>query len=270
MPSGHSRASYTPDQFQLLFHAQDRHFWFKCRNRCIAAAIRSLPEAGQIRNVLEVGCGTGVVLSELERLFPARQVVGMDLFSEGLEFARRRFRGPLVRATLDRPVFSRAFDLVGAFDVIEHVDDDRDILKQLSNQITPGGYLIVTVPAHQWLWSYFDEIAHHRRRYSRAELTSKVSAAGFDVLYCSHFMAALLPLMWVKRTIIGERMVATAGQQAAVQSDVEISNVVNSVLRLLSWPDALLMRKRIPIPVGTSLLIAARKPHAAAGTHPGA
>ena len=270
MPSGHRRASYTPDQFQLVFQAQDRHFWFKCRNRCIGAVIRSLPEVQPIRRVLEVGCGTGVVLSELERLFPSSLIIGMDLFGEGLQLARRRFRGPLVRATVDRPVFSRAFDLVGAFDVIEHVYDDRDILKRLRDQITPGGYLIVTVPAHQWLWSYFDEVAHHRRRYSRAELISKVSSAGFEVFYCSHFMAALLPLMWIKRMIMAERMVATAGHQAAVQSDVEISDVANSVLRVLSWPDAVLMRKRISIPVGTSLLIVARKPDRAAGPHAGA
>ena len=270
MPNGHSQPSYTPDHFQVLSAAQERHFWFECRNRCITATVRSLPEVQNIRNVLEVGCGTGAVLTELQRVFPDGHVIGMDLFDEGLQFARGRFKGPLVRATIDKPVFLRSFDLVGAFDVIEHMDDDREILKLLWDQITPGGYLIVTVPAHQWLWSYFDEVAHHRRRYSRKELMGKVSATGFSVLYCSHFMAALLPLMWVKRMITGERIAATAGNLAAVQSDVEISDLANGMLRMLSWPDAMLMRKHILIPVGTSLLIAARKPHATAGTQAGA
>src|SRR5438477_1825516 len=101
-----SRATYTAEQFAPLFAAEDRHFWFRSRNRCIAVALRSLPEFATIREVLEVGCGTGVVLAELQRLFPAARVIGMDLFEEGLKFARQRFQGTLIQGD----VFQHSFE----------------------------------------------------------------------------------------------------------------------------------------------------------------
>src|SRR5205823_1716023 len=96
-PDQAAQASYTAEQFAPIFAAEDWHFWFSCRNRCIAAALRSLPDFHNIHDVLEVGCGTGVVLAELQRLFPAGRIVGMDLFAEGLDFARRRFNGTLIQ-----------------------------------------------------------------------------------------------------------------------------------------------------------------------------
>jgi SAM-dependent methyltransferase len=258
------RTAYPPDQFDLYAGADDRHFWFQSRNRCIAAVVRSLPNVTQIRNVLEVGCGTGVVLAELQRLFPSGHVVGMDLFEEGLRYARRRFNGPLVRGSLHAPVFSRQFDLIGAFDVIEHVDDDEGVLQTLSKQIRPGGYLLLTVPAHERLWSYFDEAAHHRRRYAPMELQRKVAAAGFSNLYITQFMAALVPLMWLKRCLIGESInglsqAVRKRREAAVKSHIEIHTLTNGLLNLLTRPDAIIIGRGLHVPFGTSLLMAARK-----------
>src|SRR5437879_2978222 len=87
------RPSYTAEQFAPLFAAEDRHFWFRSRNRCIKAALQALPDFSSIHEILEVGCGTGVVLAELQRLFPEAHVIGMDLMPEGLAFARQRFKG---------------------------------------------------------------------------------------------------------------------------------------------------------------------------------
>src|SRR5690242_1547509 len=89
------RPSYSAEHFAPLFAAEDRHFWFRSRNRCIASVLRSLPNFAEIREVMEVGCGTGVVLAELERVLPDANLTGVDLFEEGLEFARRRFQGTL-------------------------------------------------------------------------------------------------------------------------------------------------------------------------------
>jgi SAM-dependent methyltransferase len=188
----------------------------------------------------------------------------MDLFEEGLVLARQRFKGPLVRGTLNAPVFSRLFDLVGAFDVIEHIDDDEKILRLLWQQIIPGGYLILTVPAHQRLWSYFDEVAHHRRRYAPKELARKVTAAGFSNVYLTQFMAALTPLMWLKRRLIGESFNALSHearekQQGAVKRHLEVNRITNGLLNLLSRPDAILIARGMHVPFGTSLLVTARK-----------
>lgn len=258
-------ATYTAEQFAPLFAAEDRHFWFRSRNRCIAAGLRSLPDFAAIREVLEVGCGTGVVLAELQRLFPAGRVIGMDLFAEGLKFARQRFQGPLVQGDVFQYSFEQPFDLIGAFDVIEHLDDDEKILRRLWQQIRPGGHLIITVPAHQSLWSYFDEVAHHRRRYASAELRHKLAAAGFTEIYVTQFMAALFPIMWIKRRLLGEVATQLAHadpkqRQAAVESDLQVHPLVNWLFEMMLAPEAFFIARRFTLPFGSSLLAIATRP----------
>ena len=260
-----SRATYTAEQFAPLFAAEDRHFWFRSRNRCIAAALRSLPDFPAICDVLEVGCGTGVVLAELQRLFPAGRVVGMDLFAEGLEFARRRFSGSLIQGDVFTHDFGQPFDLIGAFDVIEHLDDDEKILRRFWEQLRPGGHLIITVPAHMSLWSYFDEVAHHRRRYAPGELKRKLKAAGFHVRHVTQFMAALFPPMWLKRRLLGERgaklsQASAQQQQVAVESDLKINPLINVIFKMALWPESYFISHHVRLPVGTSLLALATRP----------
>jgi len=259
------RATYAADQFAPLFATEDRHFWFRSRNRCIASAIRSLPDFEKIADVLEVGCGTGVVLAELQRVFPQGRVVGMDLFAEGLDFARKRFSGTLIQGDVFHHEFDRPFDLIGAFDVIEHLDDDDGILHRFRQQLKPGGYLILTVPAHHYLWSYFDDFAHHRRRYAPAELVRKLSAAGYDMIHATQFMAALYLPLWVKRKLLGERLVSRATpeagrRRAAVESDLKISPFMNWVMGMAVRPEPFLISRGWRLPFGTSLLAVARRP----------
>ncbi len=268
-----SRATYTAEQFAPLFAVEDRHFWFRSRNRCITAGLRSLPEFATIRDVLEVGCGTGVVLAQLQRLFPDGRLIGMDLFEEGLKFARQRFQGTLIQGDVFQHFFEQPFDLIGAFDVIEHLDDDEKILRRFWQEIRPGGHLIVTVPAHQGLWSYFDDLAHHRRRYAPAELECKLVSAGFADIYVTQFMAALFPPMWLKRRLLGEQaaklsQASPQQQQAAVESDLRVSPFVNWLFELFLRPEVFFIRHRLRVPLGTSLLALATRP-AQTATPPG-
>jgi SAM-dependent methyltransferase len=260
-----SEATYSPDQFAPLFAVEDRHFWFRGRNRCIAAALKSVPDFDRLTRVLEVGCGTGVVLAELERLFPAGEITGMDLFEEALAFARRRFKGTLVQGDVCTHAFHTRFDVVCACDVIEHLDDDGAVLAHLRNVLREGGYLLITVPAHQGLWSYFDEVAHHRRRYDRDGLTRTLESAGFVDIYVTEFMAALFPLMWLKRRLVGGRMsrlsdVDSRQKQSAAESDLHVGRLQNWLLSLAVKPEAYLVSRRAHMPIGTSLLALARRP----------
>ena len=259
------QATYTAEQFAPLFAAEDRHFWFRSRNRCLEAALRSVPDFTSIREVLEVGCGTGVVLAQLQRLFPNGRIIGMDLFDEGLKFARQRFKGTLIQGDVFQYSFDRSFDLIGAFDVIEHLDEDEKILRRFYEQLRPGGHLIITVPAHQSLWSYFDEVAHHRRRYAVADLERKLADAGFSRIYVTQFMSALFPLMWIKRRLLGEKATKLSEadahrRQAAVESDLKINPLVNWFMDLLLWPEAFFVSRHWRIPLGTSLLALATRP----------
>jgi SAM-dependent methyltransferase len=258
------RPAYTAEQFAPLFAAEERHFWFSSRNRCIANALRSLPDFSAIRDVLEVGCGTGIVLAHLQRLFPAGRVVGMDLFEEGLNFARRRFQGTLIQGDIFQTSFEQPFDLIGAFDVIEHLDEDENLLKRFWQLLRPGGHLILTVPAHLSLWSYFDEVAGHRRRYSPLELKRKLASAGFTGLFVTQFMGALFPAMWIKRRYLGDGAsklgrASAQHRQAAVESDLRINPIVNRFFELLLSPEPFFISRHMRLPVGTSLLALAQR-----------
>jgi SAM-dependent methyltransferase len=265
------RATYTAEQFAPLFAAEDRHFWFRSRNRCIEAALRSVSDFTSIREVLEVGCGTGVVLAQLQRLFPNGRIIGMDLFDEGLKFARQRFKGTLIQADIFQHTFGNSFDLIGAFDVIEHLDEDEKILRRFHEQLRSGGHLVITVPAHQSLWSYFDEVAHHRRRYAARDLRRKLADAGFCGIYVTQFMSALFPLMWIKRRLVGEKATklceADAHRlQAAVESDLKINPMINWFTDLLLRPEAFFVSRHWRIPLGTSLLALAVRPEKSANS----
>jgi SAM-dependent methyltransferase len=103
------------------------------------------------------------------------------LYFEGLVNARSRGVKMLVRADMARFPFGSGFSLAGMFDVLEHIPDDRGALRSIYNALSPGGRLLLSVPAHQSLWSYFDEVANHCRRYELEGLRSRCLDAGFDV-----------------------------------------------------------------------------------------
>ena len=149
---------------------------------------------------MELGTGAGGVLLEIGRRHPALRLVGSELLVRGLHEARRRLPGvELLQLDARRIPFTSEFDVIGAFDVIEHIDDDEAVLGQMRAALVNGGGIVVTVPQHPWLWSAFDEFSGHRRRYTRRELVAKLTAAGFDVVRVTSFTSFLLPLLVASR-----------------------------------------------------------------------
>ncbi|MCY7394117.1 MAG: class I SAM-dependent methyltransferase [Leptolyngbyaceae cyanobacterium CAN_BIN12] len=154
--------------FAQLSTLEAKNFWFRSRNHLIIWALkRYFPQA---QSFLEVGCGTGFVLSGIEQACSQLALFGSEVFATGLGFAAHR----VSRATLFQMdarliiPFVDKFDVVGAFDVLEHIQQDVEVLKQMHQAIQPGGGIVITVPQHPWLWSQLDDIGHHVRRY-RAE-----------------------------------------------------------------------------------------------------
>jgi SAM-dependent methyltransferase len=253
-----SHASYDPSFFAPLFAIEERHFWFRARSSIIcAAAVQLMKGTPSGSRILEVGCGTGVVLSALEKEFGAKRVVGMDLFHEGLTFARNRVHCPLVQGDVLAAPFREPFAVVGLFDVLEHLSDDGRVLRDVRGLIAPGGALMITVPACMSLWSYFDDASHHCRRYELPELQSRLEEAGFIVEYISHFMAALYPLMWLGRRVAGLRRGRRTSEQLA-ESELRIVPVLNSLLSAILRREVRAIERRRRIPRGTSLLAVAR------------
>ena len=266
IPNPSGSASYDPDYFIPLFAAEDRHFWFRARNKVISALVeKELKRLAAGYRVLEVGCGTGNVLRVLEKVCKNGQVIGMDLFIEGLEYARRRVRLGLVQGDMQAPPFGAIFHLVGLFDVLEHLPDDLQVLEDIYSLLLPGGLLFLTVPAFPSLWSYFDEASHHVRRYQFHDLQTRLEQTGFKVETISYYMMSIFPLVWMQRKLVPGRL---QGKALADEKDVHdrsvdelrIVPVANQVLVTILGLEARWLRSGRRLPFGTSLLALGRKP----------
>jgi SAM-dependent methyltransferase len=245
-----------------LPHVEDRHFWFVARRERILSVLRRhVPDLAE-RALFDVGCGTGGLLSWLERS-GLRVAGGCDAYPEGLRVARRRLVAPLFRVDLaGPPPLAAGQSLVGFFDVLEHLDDDRATLRWVSSILEPGGVLVLTVPAHPMLFDEADRLAHHRRRYRRWELAARLREAGFEVRYLGHFMALLVPGLLLARAV--GRLLPGPLSDPARRRDAELRIVpgLNAALLLLLRLEAACGRF-IPWPFGTSLLAVASRPRVA-------
>jgi SAM-dependent methyltransferase len=252
---------YDASLFAELVRVEDRHFWFRSRNVLIYELVKKLSSGLKPGYcVLEVGCGTGNVLNVLRKACTGGLVVGMERFFDGLPHAQRRSAGPLVQADARNLPFGKQFDLIGMFDVLEHIPEERETLLSLHEMLAPGGRLIVTVPAYQFLWSHFDEAAHHCRRYSPAQLRSVLTETGFDVDFLSPFMACIFPLVWAFRKIGGLR--GSGGPEDAKRRALQEFRLVpgiNRVLVSLMSLEAQWLARGHRLPLGTSLVVIARR-----------
>ncbi len=253
--TGADRAGYDPALFDALAAVEDRHFWFTSRNSLLERVLARLDIAASGR-VLEVGVGTGNTLRVLEHVWPHAMVIGVDAYEEGFRAARRRTRAHLVRASGLALPFTGGFDVVAAFDVLEHVADDRAALIEIRRVLQPGGRLVVTVPALGRLWSRVDEDAHHVRRYERDGLHASLTAAGFAVDRIAFFMAALYPLLR------GARRLARGGgahaDGSAVARELRVVPILNAGMRAILGTEMRLVAAGWQLPIGTSLLAVAR------------
>lgn len=256
------KGGYDPQFFAKIVEVEDRHFWFQARNQVIASAVsdivKGLPNGYRL---LEVGCGTGVVLGQLAKVCDRGDVEGFDLYPEAVEFARERTGCRVsVGDILSPPSSIGMFDVVCIFDVLEHLPNDQEILEALRALLKSGGTLVLTVPAHMSLWSYFDVAACHCRRYDKGGLQRVLEASEFQVDYLTEFMVTLYPLIWLLRRLNGARLRGDreiAAQKAS--SELTVVPGINSLLKLVLGWETLAVRRRLILPRGTSLLAIARK-----------
>jgi len=245
-----SDADYTHGDLDA---AEARHFWFRSRRRSVLWALRRYFPAA--RRLIDVGCGTGFMIEALGAASGSDNLVATDVFFPFLQYASRRLRPPaeVLQADARRLPFRDEFDVAGAFDVIEHVDDDGAVLAEVRRTLKPGGGLIVTVPQHRWLWSTVDEFSRHRRRYTRSELVARVTEAGFDVLDATSLFALTLPLLMLARL----RRVPLERFDPA--SELKIAALPNAVLDGMLRAEEAAVRMGLRLPAGGSLLLVARR-----------
>lgn len=248
---------FDPEGHKVLAELESHSFWFLNRNALLGHVMkRYFPDA---RTYLEVGCGTGFVLAEMARKRDWEQITATDVYLSGLEFAASRVpEAQILQSDITSLPFKEEFDVVGAFDVLEHVEKDEKALASVFRTLKPGGGLLVTVPQHMWLWSRQDELAFHKRRYTRSQLVGKLERAGFEVVRATSFVSFLLPLMALARLRFLLSPGASAGD-ATSMSEFNIPGHLNTLLGVVCAIERYLIEKRVSFRAGGSLLIIARR-----------
>ena len=255
---------YSKPDFDSLFEAEEKHFWFRYRNNLIGKTIKGLIGSQKKPRILELGCGNGNVLREIEKRLPDSTLVGSELFEEGLSRAKGRVRCELRQADIYNLPEWPAFDLIGLFDVLEHLPDDVAALKEIRKSLRPGGKLLITVPASMSLWSYVDVVAGHYRRYTCKTLKNALLEAGFQVPRNEPVMMPLYPAMWLSRKIghFKKNMGFSKknGDRHLANQELRISPLMNYLMGFVLNIECGLLNLGLRMPFGTSILAVGENP----------
>jgi SAM-dependent methyltransferase len=239
--------------YDALAQAERRHFWFVSRRRLVLWAVGRF--GGRVTRMLEVGCGTGFMLEGLAAALPGAALWATDARVEGLAHARARVpNATFLQMDARRPPFAGHFDVIGAFDVLEHIAEDHLALEGMARALRPGGHVVLTVPQHPWLWSAADEFACHKRRYSRPELLSRLRSCGLGVVRVTSVFAFLLPVLLASRARHRH-----LHQRFDPVGELRIGPRLNAVLGLLCRAEASLISRGLSLPAGASLLAVAKR-----------
>lgn len=239
--------------YSVLYRVEENHWWHAARRRIVIDWIESRYPGRYDLAVLDAGCGTGVLLQQIDHL---GSVEGVDLSDAALDFCRKRGLTNVRQADVTRLPFGDAtLDVITALDVIEHLDDDTAALREWHRVLRPGGRIFIFAPAHMWLWSLQDDVSQHRRRYTYATLRDAVLSAGLEIERQSYVSAFLLPVIYGGRQWLKVRQ---RWHKANTENDLH-PEWSNGILRRIFEAEIPLLRL-MNLPIGASLLCVAVKP----------
>lgn len=243
--------------FKELAKLEAHNFWFRVRNKIIIWAL--LKYSPDLKSFLEIGCGTGFVISAIAGSFPKANLLGSEYLEEGLLYARKRLPSAKFMQMDARKIkYQSELDAIGAFDVLEHIEEDEVVLQQIYRALKPAGFVYITVPQHSWLWSSVDDYACHVRRYDSKIFHQRVSNVGFDIIRSTSFVSTLLPAMYISRLFKRKKMDVSIDSMA----ELRINPILNKIFELLLNFELVLIRFGVSFPIGGSRLLVARKPMA--------
>ena len=242
--------------------AEDRHWWFAGRTWSLLNMLDRVIKPDGKNRVLDIGCGAGNMFHHLIRYGP---VVGVDNNPRPLDVARERRYDVREGPAESLPLDDESFDLVSLLDTVEHCDDDIAVLRECYRVCTPGGYLVITVPAFMWLWSHNDELNAHKRRYTAGELVEKLKRVGFRIkrmTYNNFFVFPMAASLILLRR--GSRQEPELGSphfdDKSYQVEMEPAPpLLNTLLSGVTWTESQVLR-RLNLPLGTSIIGIAQKP----------
>ena len=251
-------ADYPDSGFDLTDKNAKSSFWVSSRNRLFKNFVQeNMLPTGKTK-FLEIGCGTGDFIQQIVQNGNL-EITGSEIYLKGLLYAKKNLPNvDFIQFDVTQGVVGEEFDIIVAFDVLEHIEDDVAAISNISKMLDKEGCLIITVPQHMFLWSNLDEIVKHKRRYSRRELVKKLQENGFNISYVTSFVFVLFPLMLISR-IFDKRRDQTQSDEVALEKRVKFPNVLNGIFDLFMRIDEALIRLSISLPYGGTLVVVARK-----------
>ena len=235
---------------------EDVHWWFVARRRIFLSILDRYvgPSVNGGRRVLDVGCGTGTMLTHLARY---GETQGVDIDAEAVGYCHDRGLTHVSQSAADKlPFDDETFDLVTALDVIEHIDDDLAALREIRRVLRPEGRLLMTVPAYRFLWGRQDDINLHKRRYVAGELRGRLQSAGFTVERLTYMNALLFPAIAGIRLI---RHVLPTPADPPSDFAFPAPRPLNVMLGGVFGSERFIL-SRVDIPFGVSIMALAQRP----------
>jgi SAM-dependent methyltransferase len=248
-------AGMDPASFSQLAAIEDQHFWFETRRTLLLGLLNRFFRQGS--SYLEIGCGNGFVLNSIARNRQWKRITGTELHPSALKFARGRMPDQVELIQVDARAIpaTSEYDIVGAYDVLEHIVEDEAVLVQMREALRPGGGALITVPQHPWLWSKMDELGLHQRRYGLGEIETKATKAGFKILYSTSFNMILLPLTAINR--LSEKF--RTAESCSYGAELNPPGIANVALKWLLTLEISGTLRGIKMPVGTSRVVVLRR-----------
>jgi SAM-dependent methyltransferase len=237
--------------YPILFRVEQSHWWHIGRRRILATFVENICRQVTDRRprILDVGCGTGANLLMLSKYGDAE---GVDVSEDALAFCRERGLDKVKLGAAEKlPYDAGTFDLVTAFDVVEHLDDDLAGLNEMRRVLRPGGRVLLFVPAFMFLWGLQDEVSHHRRRYRLSEFRRVLEQAGFEIERTTYAnIIFFFPILLIRK------LMRLTGIKAASENNINVP-AFNGVLGRLFGAESWILRYT-NLPFGVSGLCVAK------------
>lgn len=242
--------------YEEYFELERKHWWFRARKEIIAGLLgKYFGSKGTA--ILNIGAATGETSSMLGRF---GIVTSVEYEKDCCEFVKQKLNLDFIRASITQlPFENNSFDLVAAFDVIEHVEDDRAAVSEMIRVCRPGGTIAITVPAYRFLWSRHDDVNHHVRRYVLRELAELFNQMPGKKIYSSYFNTFLFPPVALTRLVAN--LFPGIVKRSGSGSDFSYSGgtIASRIFYPIMKSEGFLMRHGVSFPFGVSMIFLFRK-----------
>ena len=238
---------YNFDEYKIeidkIANAEKNHFWSKSRRSLIRQVFNKFISKDE--KIIEIGAGTGSIAQMLSSNDYDLSIG--EIHPNGIEYALENNINNLeiYQFNIMNNPFKNHFDTVGLFDVLEHIEDDRLAIQNIHNMLTTNGKVVLTVPAHMWLWCEEDEVSNHFKRYELDDLKQLLVDNGFSITYATNFFISIIPLLYLRT-------------QSKSSDEIKINPVINFILLLISNIENKAL-KFLSSKVGGSIIIVAEK-----------